>query len=305
MEKTLITVFTPTYNRIKLLPQCYESLKRQTCRDFLWLIVDDGSSDGTGDLVARWMAEENDFAIQYISKPNGGLHTAYNTAIEAAETELMVCVDSDDYLTDTAIERIARCWNSRGDASAAGIVALNQNQDAQILGHRLPELEREHLITLYCQYSCRSDLKMIYRTDLLKREGPIPAFEHEKYMNPYYLFLKIDQKLPMLLLNEPVCVVNYQADGMSTSIVYQYVQSPRSFAALRRMMVSMEGASAPYVFKNSVHLVSSALLAKDLSLLKGLPRKGVLALAFLPGVLLCMAIKLLVRKRVGEGKTWK
>lgn len=295
MEKKLITVFTPTYNRKHLLSNCYESLKRQTCRDFLWLIVDDGSDDNTEALVQQWMTEDNGFAIRYIYKTNGGLHTAYNTAIEAMDTELALCVDSDDYLLDDAIERVLTCWKTRGNKGVAGIVALNQNPENHILGRRLPELEQAYIIELYCRYGCHSDLKMIYRTDLLKREGPIPGFGNEKHMNPYYLFLKIDQSYPMLLFDEPVCVVNYQDDGMSTNILSQYVQSPRSFAALRQMMISMKRASISYVFKNSIHLVSSALMARDLNLLFASPHKIMMIVALFPGVLLNVMVRIIYK----------
>ena len=91
-----ITVFTPTYNRAYILPKCYESLCHQTCKDFEWLIIDDGSTDGTKELVARWQAHGNGYPIRYIYKQNGGLHTGYNTAIANMDTELSVCIDSDD-----------------------------------------------------------------------------------------------------------------------------------------------------------------------------------------------------------------
>lgn len=301
MDKKLITVFTPTYNRITLLPNCFESLKRQSCLDFVWLVVDDGSEDGTEELVRGWMADETGFDIRFIRKPNGGLHTAYNAAIEAMDTELAVCVDSDDYLTDDAIETIAARWRSLDGAEVAGIVALNQTPRAEILGSRLPPLERAYLIDLYCRYGCRSDLKMIYRTDLLKSQGPIPVFGTEKHMNPYYLFLKIDKLLPMGLLNAAVCVVNYQNDGMSTDIWRQYVQSPRSFAELRCMMVSMERATTSYIFRNAIHLVSSALLAGELSLLGQAPRKWITALAFLPGIALYVLIRVIYLRRYRSG----
>ncbi|MBO5071070.1 MAG: glycosyltransferase family 2 protein [Roseburia sp.] len=296
MDRKLITVFTPTYNRINLLPNCFESLKRQTCRDFLWLIVDDGSTDGTRELVGQW-AKNSAFEIQYIYKKNGGLHTAYNAAIFAIETELAVCIDSDDYLTDDAIELISQKWYRDGGIYYAGMVALNRTKDNDVLGKRLPELVSEHIIDLYCKYNCRSDLKMIYRTDLLKSEGPIPVFGHEKHMNPYYLFLKIDKKLPMLILNQSVCVVNYQNDGMSTDIIRQYVESARSFAELRLMMVSMEKAPVWYILKNTVHLVSSVLLAKQPSLICLSPHRVISILMFIPGVLLAIMTKLIYRFR--------
>ncbi len=289
MERKLITVFTPTYNRINLLSNCYESLTRQSSRDFTWLIVDDGSTDGTEKLVEKWI-DEAEFEIRYIYKENGGLHTAYNTAIAAIETELAVCVDSDDYLTDDAVELIANKWRESGCDDFAGIVALNKTQSSDVLGKRLPQIHSAHIIDLYCKHKCRSDLKMIYRTELLKSEGPIPVFGNEKHLNPYYLFLKIDKKLPMLIMNEPVCVVNYQNDGMSTDIFGQYIESARSFAELRLMMISMERAPVWYKLKNTMHLVSSALLAKDTGLLRN-TETAFCVVMFLPGCVLWVLLQ--------------
>ena len=77
----LTTVFTPTYNRAELLGRCFESLKRQTSKDFCWLIIDDGSVDNTKELVEEWISKFHGFPIKYIYKENGGLYTAYNEAI--------------------------------------------------------------------------------------------------------------------------------------------------------------------------------------------------------------------------------
>lgn len=100
-----LTIFTPAYNRVHTLPRTYKSLLRQSCKDFLWLIVDDGSTDGTTELVHQWQTQDNGFEIQYIHKDNGGLHTAYNTAIAELSTELATCIDSDDWLVDEAVEK--------------------------------------------------------------------------------------------------------------------------------------------------------------------------------------------------------
>ena len=99
-----ITVFTPAYNRAHTLPRTYESLKRQNNKNFIWLIIDDGSIDNTQELVDQWIKEDNDFIIQYIYKENGGMHTAHNVAYQNITTELNVCIDSDDCLADNAID---------------------------------------------------------------------------------------------------------------------------------------------------------------------------------------------------------
>ena len=105
-----LTVFTPAYNRVHTLSRTYESLLQQDCKDFIWLIVDDGSSDNTAEVVQEWQKRDNGFEIQYIYKENGGMHTAHNTAYENIETELNVCIDSDDCLAVGAVRKIIEKW---------------------------------------------------------------------------------------------------------------------------------------------------------------------------------------------------
>ena len=104
MTNKPLTIFTPAYNRAHTLPRTYASLLAQKSRDFVWLIIDDGSTDGTEDLVRGWMNSDNGFEIRYIRKENGGMHTAHNTAYENIDTELNVCIDSDDALAENAVE---------------------------------------------------------------------------------------------------------------------------------------------------------------------------------------------------------
>ena len=101
-----LTVFTPTFNRAYCLHLCYESLLRQTCTDFEWLVVDDGSTDNTRALVNGWI-QDGKISVRYIYKENGGMHTGYNTAYDNIDTELAVCIDSDDYMPDDADRKSA------------------------------------------------------------------------------------------------------------------------------------------------------------------------------------------------------
>ena len=109
--KQKLTVFTPTYNRAYILENLYRSLQRQTCTEFEWLVVDDGSADNTAELVERWQEEENPFPIRYVRQENGGKCRAINKGLELAEGRLFLNVDSDDYLTDDAVEKILS-WES-------------------------------------------------------------------------------------------------------------------------------------------------------------------------------------------------
>ena len=110
----ILTVFTPTFNRAYILHRCYESLLRQTNKNFIWLIIDDGSTDNTKKLVTEWMNKENGFEIRYEYKKNGGMHTAHNKAYELIDTELNVCIDSDDFMPDNAVELIVNFWDKYG-----------------------------------------------------------------------------------------------------------------------------------------------------------------------------------------------
>ena len=80
MKNMIFTVFTPTFNRAYTLPRVYESLKSQTFKNFEWLIVDDGSSDGTADLVKMWQ-NEGALTIRYFYQINRGKHIAINRGV--------------------------------------------------------------------------------------------------------------------------------------------------------------------------------------------------------------------------------
>ena len=125
MTLKTLTIFTPAYNRAHTIGRTYESLVRQTCKDFEWLIIDDGSTDNTKEFVDQWMTLDNGFNIEYIWKENGGLHTGYNKAIELIETELCVCVDSDDYMPDNAVKLIINTWKEKAEEDVAGIIGLD------------------------------------------------------------------------------------------------------------------------------------------------------------------------------------
>ena len=258
--KTL-TVFTPTYNRANTLFRTYESLCLQTCSDFEWLIVDDGSSDETKELVSSWIAERK-ISIRYMWKKNGGLHTGYNTAIKNINTELCVCVDSDDWMPEDAVDIIIEEWKRRGSNGYSGIIGLDFTPDGKQVGNDLPSVSQVHVAELMSRYQNTGDRKIVMRTDLLKQVFPQPTFDGERNFNPIYLILKIDQLHPFLVLNKNLCYVDYQQDGMSANIFNQYFNSPRSFVELRRLYVSLNHTTFLWRLKQYIHLVANCKIAK-------------------------------------------
>ena len=134
-----MTIFTPTYNRAHTIGRTYESLKKQNCKEFIWLIIDDGSTDNTSKLVEQWKNESCGFEIRYIYKENGGMHTAHNIAYENIDTELNMCIDSDDCVAEGAVKKILDKWEKIKNEDYAGIIGLDSDMQGEIIGKDFPK----------------------------------------------------------------------------------------------------------------------------------------------------------------------
>ena len=285
MEK-LLTIFTPAYNRGYTIHKTYESLKRQTNKNFKWLIVDDGSTDNTKELIEKWLQEKNDFEIVYIYQENQGMHGAHNTAYENIDTELNVCIDSDDYMPDDAVEKITNFWNENKSDKLAGIVALDAYESGQVIGEKFPDtLKETTLFDINEKYKIPGDKKLIYRTELAKKY-PYPLFKGEKYVGLAYKYYKLDQDYSLAVMNEVVCIVEYMEDGSSRNMFSQYVKNPKGFAFYRIENMKNPNASLKYKFKENIHYVSSSIISKDKNFIKKSPNKILTLLSIPFGTLL-------------------
>ena len=218
----LLTVFTPAFNRAHTLRRTYESLKSQDCKDFIWLVVDDGSTDNTGELVNEWINTEREFEIRYVYKENGGMHSAHNTAYQNIDTELNVCIDSDDEMSEGGVRKILQKWGEIRGQYYAGIIALDRDMNTgKVIGKGFPEELKETTVSGYYAAGGSGDKKLIYRTDIINRYPEYPIFEGEKYFSLAYKYRLIDQDYKMAVLNEVVCDVEYQVDGSSNTMVHQ------------------------------------------------------------------------------------
>lgn len=289
-QPVLLTVFTPTYNRAHTLPRTYASLKAQDCFCFEWLIIDDGSCDGTDKLVEDWIAENPPFSIRYIYQKNGGMHTAYNTAYANIHTELNVCIDSDDCFAPGAAGKIAQAWSEMRDLGYAGLMGLDADMQGRIIGKGFPEGLKETTHSGYYQNGGAGDKKLVFRTDIMKQYPPYPEFEGETYVGISCKFVMIDQHYKLGILNEVLCNVEYQADGSSSTMFRQYVKNPRGFAYFRKIMMTYP-ASVKRLVMDTVHYVSSSIFAKNSKYIRESPRKLLTALCTPFGLLLWMYIK--------------
>ena len=259
----LLTVFTPTYNRAAFLKRNLDVLRRQSNKDFIWLIIDDGSTDNTKETVESFINEENGFDIQYVYKENGGLHTAYNKAIELLTTELCICIDSDDYIAEDAVERIASLWKEiRNEPDCGGIVAPDIKTTGELTGLVYPTDTFINLNQYDVSHKWSGDRKLVVRSDLYKAVAPMPCFEGEKNFNPQYMHMKICSRYQFYSIAEPLCVVDYQETGMSAGILKQYLNSPNSFAEYRRLKMKIMPLNHKYLVRNAIHYDSSCILAR-------------------------------------------
>ncbi|MCQ6558987.1 glycosyltransferase family A protein [Paenibacillus mendelii] len=286
----ILTVFTPTYNRAYILHQCYASLVRQSCRQFIWLIIDDGSSDDTRQLVEDWI-DEGIIPIRYHYQENQGMHGAHNTAYELIDTELNVCIDSDDYMPDDAVEKIIAFWEMHGSKQVSGIVGLDASPSGEIIGTRMPDqLKTSKLTDLYELHGVKGDKKLVYRSELTRQCPPYPLFPGEKYCPLAYKYILIDQQHPLLVMNEVLCIVEYLADGSSMNIIKQYRNNPRGFTFFRK--VSMKYAPTyKKRLRESIHYVASSLMIENRRFLLDSPCKLSTFLAAPVGALLYLYIR--------------
>lgn len=299
--KPLLTVFTPAFNRADCLSCCYESLRKQTCRDFIWLVVDDGSSDGTGDMVKEWM-RAGELEIQYHYQENGGMHAAHNAAYELMATELNVCLDSDDRMPEDAVASILEFWERYGSDRVAGMAGLDADAaTGELIGTPFEEDAGETTLNGFYAAGGRGDKKLVYRTALMKQLPPYPVFPGEKYVGLGYKYMLADRIAPLLTMNKVLCLVEYREDGSSRNMFRQYVLNPRGFAFLRKEGMQYQPTRRRR-FMEAVHYVSASLLARNPRFLRESPRPF-LTLAAVPlGVALMCLILVKNRKGKGAGK---
>ncbi len=282
----LLTIFTPAYNRANTIERTYRSLCGQSCKDFIWLVVDDGSTDNTEELIKKWEKFDNGFEIQYIYKENGGMHTAHNVAYENIVTELNVCIDSDDYMPPNAVELIKNCWYQNRDRNYSGIIALDfADSTKKVIGKELPTDRESITLSGYYNEGGFGDKKLIYRTDVIKSTPQYPVFEGEKYVALAYKYHLIDEKYELKILNECVCIVDYQTDGSSANMYRQYMRNPKGFAFWRKEQMK-HSVNLRQKFKACIHYVSSSLLSNNKHFIKESPEKFLTVIAVPFGLVL-------------------
>jgi len=228
----ILTIFTPTYNRREMLVRVYNSLLSQTLKGFEWLIVDDGSTDDTADQVKEWVLEEK-IPIRYFYRQNGGKMRAHNTGVRLAKGSLFLCLDSDDYLVDTAVEDLVKCYEANKEKEldgkkVSGVVAHKGISETKLLGDNdFPDIEITTLYGLYLK-GFKGETTLLFETQVL-RKFFFPEIEGEKYVPEDYVYDKIDSVCSLAVLPKIATVCEIVEKGYTDSVKKLRRNNPKAW----------------------------------------------------------------------------
>lgn len=214
-----ITVITPTYNRADKLKEAYKSLEKQTVQDFEWLIIDDGSRDNTKDLVKE-LSKQAKFKINYKSQENQGKHIALNKAFNEVKTELLMILDSDDCLTENAIEEILNIHKRYKNNEKIAAYVYQRGKLDNPKEKITQEFKEEEFIDNYNNYiinnNVKGDKEEVFKTKIIKN-FKYPQFQGEKFLGEGVLWSKISHDYDMVFCNKVIYLCEYLENGLTKS----------------------------------------------------------------------------------------
>ena len=266
-----LTVITPTFNRANELNSLYMSLVNQTDQDFLWMIIDDGSTDNTEAIVKDYVSEHK-IDIEYIKKPNGGKHTALNEGIKRIDSKWTFIVDSDDYLKPEAVATIRDKAQLDDSDEICGLAFLRESKNGGYLTNKLVPQDGMISDFISCRYGMgiKGDMAEVWKTEYLK-ETPFPVFEGEKFCSEDVVWIELALKYKMIFYNTAIYVSDYLDGGLTKSrrslnkkspkgvmyrgIVQLKAKLPLKYMCRAMLYYQVYGKAAGYSF---VHLFSES-----------------------------------------------
>lgn len=287
-----ITIFTPTYNRAHLLERVFDSLQCQVCKNFEWLIIDDGSQDDTYKVISV-IEKKADFRIRYFRQKNAGKQTAQNRAIDLAEGELFLCLDSDDVLASKeTIGAILNNWKTvRNKEKCVGLISLKSDRSGKNLGSSFPQkVEYCTPVELKNKYHSGGERNFILVTSLM-REYRYPKFEGEYFCPDSYLTDKLSFEYTMAIRNCVDEICEYQTDGLSNSFIKLMKDNPRGFCIANLQLIDLSD-SFKTKFHAAVHYWAFKFIAKDKQIKYHGKKKIMAFISIFPGWLLNIKYRL-------------
>jgi glycosyltransferase involved in cell wall biosynthesis len=247
-QEVIFTVFTPTYNRALLLERAFQSLRRQNFHDFEWIVVDDGSDDGTRELVDQW-ANDAEFPVSYIWQPNRGKHTAINKGVKLAKGELFIILDSDDWLEPNALGKFIHHWESIPELARdrySGIAGLCAHPSGDIVGTPFPApVIDSNAVEIRTRYNVKGDKFGMNRTELL-RAFPFPE-DLGRFVTESLVWNRIARAYNERYINEVVAYTDYQPGGLSANSIQARAGSSIAARTYYKEFVELNGLYVPLI----------------------------------------------------------
>lgn len=260
-----ITIFTPTYNRAHLLERLYKNLSEQEYQNFEWLIIDDGSTDNTREIIENYK-REGKLNIQYFYKENGGKHTAINFGLEKAQSDIFFLLDSDDFLEKSATKVVAEKWDViRNTPSLCGIVGLSKFLNKEVRTDAFPEDDWVVSFTdIYFKYKILGDKPVAFKTSVMK-EFPFPEKQGIHFVFEAVSWHEMAKKYNVLAVNDLLQYKEYTEDGITRNTYKKDYVKGLAFSFFHLVKNrTYPFAKYPHHFLwNYIHLAINSLLSGE------------------------------------------
>lgn len=231
-----ITVLTPAYNKGDTIGRTFKSLLNQTCFDFEWLVINDGSADNTDDIVKGFKTEK--FPIRYVSKKNEGLGRTFNEGVRLSKGKLIFRLDPDDYLSPNAIEQVVKYRSLLNDDNICALVFLAKFDTGEVVGYHpyKEEFHRSDFLKYRLFDKATGDRAEVVKTKVLK-EFPWPTFENEKFCLETLLWHPIAHKYDAFYINEATYIREYNQNSITAAGSKTYITNPIGTMAVTSYLV--------------------------------------------------------------------
>lgn len=279
-----LTIITPAYNRGELLRGCFRSLAAQTSRCFEWIVVDDGSTDNTKEIIAQIQEADPDFPMVYVHKENGGKHTALNASHPYIRGRYVLILDSDDTLTPNAVAEVLAGWQQFEKDPRVGVIRFaKQTEDGRLCAYGKKEYLPTDMMREQRVFAASGDSCEVLRSELFLKY-PFPVFPGERFLAETALWYRVAREAACVYINKGIYICEYLEGGLTKSGKKLQISNPRGGMYNSNLRMD-KGCSRKEQIKAGLLYCCYGFFA-DCSvkaMIRGADRKGIAAACMLPG----------------------